>query len=557
MTKNKDLYDIRGADHQIVNGNLVLFYSSLIKSPPSGMECTLPLSPVEPDEREIDLRFAGGGMEWSNTLDVAYAVGPGDGLCLAPLHQNISADYRTGYIFRLLRHGDGTNEAIFYRNDTGWTNLLKNDWLPFNPITTLRRIVVRHRQNGEHLITCAFDTGSVFEKTFAYDDDLYPPNNIQRGLQLIATGYGPVRTATPIQIRTDTWIVQDRSTNLKPRVIESRKPGAPPDNADALDLLGQTRAADGNYSDAFKYLTRGLNIRRQLYGEDHPKVADSLDHLAKIYVRKDLAKVEQLYKQSLQIREKKLGPLHPDVASSLNGLAEFYYAQGNNAEAERMYGRLLDIQEKVLGPEHREVAEILTKLAGIYDGQKQYDKEEPVLNRAVTIKEKDSGADPLKIAQDLQALAIVYQKLGQLSKIEPPLARALEIKEKYLEPDNPELAKTISNLAVIYQNQGKYADAEKLYKRALAIEEKARGAEHPLVGGNLYNLGVLYMTQGRFAESESMLRRALDISEKALGPNDPNVAVVLEKLSRLYNKMGRALEAAYYDQRAKTIRGVK
>ena len=87
VTKNKELYDARFANHQIMNGNLVLFYSSLIKSPPSGMECTLPLSPIEPDERQIDLRFTGGGMEWSNTLDVVYAVGPGDGLCLAPLHQ--------------------------------------------------------------------------------------------------------------------------------------------------------------------------------------------------------------------------------------------------------------------------------------------------------------------------------------------------------------------------------------------------------------------------------------------------------------------------------------
>ena len=215
-TSNAELYDTRFSNHQVTRGNLALFYSSLIKSPPSGIECTLPVSSLEPDWREIDLSFLGGEMEMSNSLDIVYEVGRGDGLCLAPLHYNVSSDKRTGYILRFLRHGDGTNEMIAYRNDTGWTKYLKNEWVPSNPTTTLRHVVIRHRKNGEHDITATFDTGSTFDRTLAFDDPSYPPNNVQRGLQFIATGYGAVQTTSKMKIAMDTWMVTDASMSFPP-----------------------------------------------------------------------------------------------------------------------------------------------------------------------------------------------------------------------------------------------------------------------------------------------------------------------------------------------------
>lgn len=214
----KNVYDTSFSDCFVSDGSLTVNYSSSQSSSAGGMGCTLPKSPALPGVRTIDLSFAGGGTQMSNSLLIAYAVGPGRGLSLPPFPGGTTFNDRTGYIIRLIHHGDGTNEAKFYRNDTGWVKELKNDWtLPTNPITDLRRVVIRHGNSGEHRITTVFDTGQLFERSFFFEDETYPPNNVQRGIQISAKGHAS--TGLVLQIRLDTWLIKD----FPPEGIKKRK----------------------------------------------------------------------------------------------------------------------------------------------------------------------------------------------------------------------------------------------------------------------------------------------------------------------------------------------
>jgi tetratricopeptide (TPR) repeat protein len=90
----------------------------------------------------------------------------------------------------------------------------------------------------------------------------------------------------------------------------------------------------GKYADAEGLCKRALAIREKAFGEDHPDVATSLNHLAVVYREQGkYADAEGLDKRALAIFEKALGTDHPDVADTLNDLAILLASSGNSENA--------------------------------------------------------------------------------------------------------------------------------------------------------------------------------------------------------------------------------
>ncbi len=156
-----------------------------------------------------------------------------------------------------------------------------------------------------------------------------------------------------------------------------------PDYVSALLKLGVAYHAKGRWEDAETAFQRALAISEKVRGPDHPNVADSLSGLGVLYATQAqaltfwVASAEQdqaeplrqralaLHQRAWAIREKALGPEHPAVAESLDHLASVYMAQRKYAEAEPALRRALAIRETALGRQHRLVAESLEHLAAM------------------------------------------------------------------------------------------------------------------------------------------------------------------------------------------------
>src|ERR1051326_9091704 len=96
----------------------------------------------------------------------------------------------------------------------------------------------------------------------------------------------------------------------------------------------------GKYDDAIPITERALAIREKFVGPDHVAVAQSLNHLGRIYLYKgDYVKAEPLFQRALAMREKLLGPNDIDIAQSLNNLASLYKIKGDYDKAEPLYQR--------------------------------------------------------------------------------------------------------------------------------------------------------------------------------------------------------------------------
>ncbi len=96
-----------------------------------------------------------------------------------------------------------------------------------------------------------------------------------------------------------------------------------------LNAKAATLYQQGKYSEAVNVTKEALKVAENTFGQDHPKVAQSLNNLVVLYDSQGkYAEAEPLYKRSLSITQKALGPDHPKVATSLNNLATLYQAQG-------------------------------------------------------------------------------------------------------------------------------------------------------------------------------------------------------------------------------------
>ena len=320
-------------------------------------------------------------------------------------------------------------------------------------------------------------------------------------------------------------------------------------NQQVIKLYGQ-----GRYLKAIKIAEKVLAIREKTLSPDHPKVAESLNNMARLYESLGYyAKAEPLHKRALGILEKVLGPDHPMVAQSLNNRAALYKSSGDYAKAEPLYKRSLAIREKALGLDHPKVAESLNNMASLYESLGDYAKAEPLYKSSLAILEKTLSPDHPMVAISLNNLALLYYSLGYYAKAEPLHKRSLAIREKALGPDHPHVATSLNNMARLYESLGYYAKAEPLYKRSLAIREKALGPDHPKVAESLNNRALLYYSLGDYAKAKPLYKRSMAIYEKALGPDHPHVTISLNNLGILYAALDDFKKAHDLHKRSQVI----
>ncbi len=84
--------------------------------------------------------------------------------------------------------------------------------------------------------------------------------------------------------------------------------GRPEEQATLALTIGKAYRSLGLYNSAAPLLERSVVLRRRLFGEDDPAVAESLDNLADLYLRRDeMARAEQAARRAVAIRRKRRG----------------------------------------------------------------------------------------------------------------------------------------------------------------------------------------------------------------------------------------------------------
>ena len=137
--------------------------------------------------------------------------------------------------------------------------------------------------------------------------------------------------------------------------------------ARSLNGLGCLYQDDGFNDKAFEYKMKALDIRRRLYGDKHPLVAESYNNVASAYsAKQEFQKALDCMMKSLEIVRDAYSENHRDVASAYNNIGAIYQDLNDLPKALDYGLKALGIQKSLFGEMHLDVANSYNNLGVAY-----------------------------------------------------------------------------------------------------------------------------------------------------------------------------------------------
>ncbi|MBW4505178.1 MAG: tetratricopeptide repeat protein [Scytonematopsis contorta HA4267-MV1] len=234
--------------------------------------------------------------------------------------------------------------------------------------------------------------------------------------------------------------------------------------ASSQNSLANTYKDLGYYDDAEIYYQQALNLSINKLGDNHLDVATIMNNLALLYSQQNPIKEEEkyninlymqtenrylearnLFRKSLKIRQFHLRENHPIVAQSLNhlgtlyaGLARYswrYYSY--TTKAERLLKKAFDIRKHTLNVEHPDIGESLNNLACLYTKMYRYSEAESFFFQALALNRRLLGETHPVVALGLWNLGELYVAQYEYNRANSLFQQSLEILHNCLENDHP------------------------------------------------------------------------------------------------------------------------
>lgn len=234
----------------------------------------------------------------------------------------------------------------------------------------------------------------------------------------------------------------------------------------------------GDFAAARAGLERAREIQREVFGEDHPFYATTLNRLGAVALRfGDADEARRLFERSREIRERVLGPDHPQLAAVLTNLGNVMFTRHEYAAALGFYERALAIEERALGPGHPNIGHGLVNLGSAHHHLDHEDQALALTTRGLAIYEASFGPEHPVVATAVANLGDIQLARGEPDAARPLIERALTLRERSLGPDHPDVALSLQQRAKLALRTGDLPTAEAALERAREIVAAVRGAE--------------------------------------------------------------------------------
>lgn len=298
---------------------------------------------------------------------------------------------------------------------------------------------------------------------------------------------------------------------------------------------------------------RSVELCRRVYGEEHPKYAQSLTALAIVLRRNDdVEGAKALSYRVLALREKIFGPRSIEVAQTLSNLAILEGMSGNFSAAKAALERASSICE-ALGARDEFVSNLFDNLGVLNEQLGDYATSRDDFERSLEIRREVLPPGHPSIAAALFSLGMALTRLGEFDAARATCEQALAMQEKTLGLDHPEFAESLDRLAIVLASTGRPADARPLQERALAILERALGSDHSRVSQVRGDLASLLAGMGDVAEAKRLMEITVANQERVLGPGHADLGRSLNRLADVELQLGDLAAAQRHLARARTI----
>jgi eukaryotic-like serine/threonine-protein kinase len=355
--------------------------------------------------------------------------------------------------------------------------------------------------------------------------------------------------------------------------VEIEMSDQPEVRAEIHTTIGDTYRSIGRSDLAEPHFEAALKIRRELFAEDHVKVAESLFYLGGVKsLLSDRATAETLYRQALAIQrarpaegnnlpymmldlasvlnwkgemeeaealllealaifEQRNGAEHVTVAIAHDYLGYTYHEWGDFDRAEKELREALRLYAKT---PHTETAKNMYFLSGFEKARGNYKEAESLLRQALDQFRQVNGEIYSLTAGAITSLADLAELKGNNKEAARGYEKSLDIYRQLAAQDSQEPNTYSFAIASILMRTGQYARAETLFRQYLSLPSViARGRSRGLAEGKK-SLGECLMAEKRFAEAEPLLKESLESFRAVQVPHSPRIADAERLLEKLY-----------------------
>mmetsp|Transcript_20984 Transcript_20984/g.41142 ORF Transcript_20984/g.41142 Transcript_20984/m.41142 type:complete len:769 (+) Transcript_20984:449-2755(+) len=243
---------------------------------------------------------------------------------------------------------------------------------------------------------------------------------------------------------------------------------------------------DSAVEQATAYYEQAIDIYREIYGEDSPRLAVALNNAAHVLLQAgDFNMAISYCEEALSIRETQLGKTHPKLASTHSNLGEIYRVQSMFDKAQQQYDQAIEIYFEQIYSNHEDAKdvfhEVLEALA-IPSGQENHKKALKTIEEA---RHKSVSRAMKEI--NPQVVRLLVQKADVLISGETPeveralmhLTVAAAFAQQIHGPNSLELSNILETSAAVFGDAGNYKMSIELSKQVLTIRSKALPKNDP------------------------------------------------------------------------------
>jgi tetratricopeptide (TPR) repeat protein len=291
----------------------------------------------------------------------------------------------------------------------------------------------------------------------------------------------------------------------------------------------------GHIALARKYIEKGLELRREFYGEEHPAVADSLQSRARL-LRHDgkLKAAESDIRRALVIQRASGSDNNVAMVATLWELAIIQLENAELSGARRAALEGIDILEKLyLDRSDPHMPRLMDVVARVHLAHDEYSQAAEIYARVLgTVAEKQGDRHP-KYATYLANLGSVEEARGNLAEAESCYQTAIEIYEN-INGKHPNLGGAYVSMGALQQSKGaEHFDSARLfYNKALTLSREIHGPDHAFVAYDESSLARLELECGNLDEARRLAEDALRIY-RATQPASAYTASTLTLLARI------------------------
>ncbi|MEM1181443.1 MAG: tetratricopeptide repeat protein [Acidobacteriota bacterium] len=283
------------------------------------------------------------------------------------------------------------------------------------------------------------------------------------------------------------------------------------ENADPERAAGSALTVD-------ELLQQGTErLRTDLH--DLPRVrAELLQTIGTVSTKLDqLGAAEEAIREALEIRRQLFAEDHPEVLASRNELGVILRRLGRFEEAETLLAAVLDVRRRDPNVDLESLARAHSNLGNVYFSQRRYAEAETRHREALRLRTErnqteDTSETRNNVAISASNLGVMLRMQHKHAQAREPLLQAVDI---FRRENLTLLGSALNNLGLVEQYLPTWRRAEGLFREATQVLEQSLGSSHSRALRSRRNLIFSFLDQLRIEEALEESRLALNLAESS------------------------------------------